>query len=304
MNIRVIDARYLRGNPMPEIAEGGDKHSRGRVLVIAGSVHVPGAALLAGLGALRAGAGVLQIATCRSHSAHLGVAIPEAMVIGCDETSSGEVSPSNVSRLVEFADDADVVLMGPGMMDEAGAAELRARLMSKAGRPVYILDASSFTSLRSGRETAMTYGRKTVVTPHAGEMAKFLGRSKREVDEDPLSAAQACAGQLEAVVVLKGSSTYVVSPTEDALSFGSGPIALGTSGSGDVLAGVMAGIAARGADLVRAAAWAVYLHGEAGRVWTKRRGSLGLLAREIPHEIPDLMRAFEMPDKSDDTGLL
>jgi ADP-dependent NAD(P)H-hydrate dehydratase len=94
MNIHRIDARYLRANPLPKIEGNGDEHSWGRVLVIDGSVHVPGAALLAGVGALRAGAGVLQIATCKSVSAHLGVAVPEAMAIGCDETSGGEVSPS------------------------------------------------------------------------------------------------------------------------------------------------------------------------------------------------------------------
>lgn len=96
---------------------------------------------------------------------------------------------------------------------------------------------------------------------------------------------------------MKGGRTYVVSPAEEALCFEHGPIALGTSGSGDVLAGVMAGMAARGTDPVAAAAWAVYLHGEAGRRWVDRHGRLGFLAREIPDEVPALMRNLDLSRK-------
>jgi hydroxyethylthiazole kinase-like uncharacterized protein yjeF len=295
MNFRPIDVDYLRANPPPDLDESGDKHSRGRILVVAGSVEVPGAALLAGLGALRAGAGVLQIATCKSNAAQLGMAMPEAMVIGCRETPGGEIDPSNATRLGGLAKDADAVLLGPGLVDEKAVAELRSELMSKAVRPIFVLDASAFTSLRNGQEIARIQGRRTIVTPHAGEMASFLKKNKEAVEEDPLAAAQTCASLLEAVVVMKGGRTYVVPPTEQALCFDRGPVALGTSGSGDVLAGVMAGMAARGASPVVAAAWAVYLHGEAGRNWVKRNGRLGLLAREIADEVPALMRGLDVP---------
>lgn len=295
MNCRLIDANYLRSNRPPTPQESGDKHSRGRVLVVAGSVQVPGAALLAGLGALRAGAGVLQIATCKSNATHLGIAMPEAMVIGCRETAGGEIDPAGATRLVELSNDADSVVIGPGLMDETAVAELRTALMSQVAKPVYILDASAFTSLRKAQGIAQTHGRHVIVTPHAGEMAKFLHEDKEKVEEDPFAAAQACASQIEAVVVMKGGRTLIVSAREEALCFEHGPVALGTSGSGDVLAGVMAGMAARGTSLIGAAAWAVYLHGEAGRKWVERNGRLGLLAREIPDELPSLMRELEMP---------
>ena len=295
MSCRLIDADYLRANPPPDPAEDGDKHSRGRVLVVAGSVEVAGAALLAGLGALRAGAGILQIATCNSNAAHLGMAMPEAMVIGCRETSGGEIDPSNADRLADIAKDADAVLIGPGLIDEKAVAELRSELMSKAVRPIFVLDASAFTSLRDRQEITRMQSRRIIVTPHAGEMASFLKQDKELIEADPLAAAQTCARLLDAVVVMKGGRTYVVPPTEQALCFERGPVGLGTSGSGDVLAGVMAGMAARGASQVIAAAWAVYLHGEAGRKWVKRNGRLGLLAREIAHEVPALMRDLDVP---------
>src|SRR4051812_2694843 len=162
-----IDAAYLSANPLPDHDGSGDKHSRGRVLIIAGSVEVPGAALLAGLGALRSGAGVLQIATCKSNASHLGMAMPEAMIIGCRETPSGEIDPLNAERLADLAKDADAVLLGPGLIDEKAVAELRSDLMGEAARPIFVLDASAFTSLRSDQERARVYGRGMIVTPHA-----------------------------------------------------------------------------------------------------------------------------------------
>jgi ADP-dependent NAD(P)H-hydrate dehydratase len=294
MNSVKIDADYLSANPLPDPADGGDKHSRGRVLVIAGSVEVPGAALLAGLGALRSGAGVLQIATCKSNASHLGMVMPEAMIIGCRETSAGEIDPSNSARLVDLANEADAVLLGPGLIDEIPIGEIRAELLSRATKPVFVLDASAFTSLRTPRGVAPTHRRRMIVTPHSGEMAKFLRIDKEGVEADPLAAARTTADMLDAVVAMKGGSTHVVSPQKNALWFDHGPIALGTSGSGDVLAGIMAGLAARGAASLIATAWAVYLHGEAGCRWVERNGQLGLLAREIADEIPRLMQSLAL----------
>jgi ADP-dependent NAD(P)H-hydrate dehydratase len=295
MNSQKIDARYLRANPLPKHDQGGDKHSRGRVLIVAGSIEVPGAALLAGLGALRAGAGVLQIATCKSNASHLGLAMPEAMIVGCRETSTGEIDPSNSARLVDLANEADAVLLGPGLIDETPIAELRSELLGRASGPVFILDASAFTSLRNASGVVLTHRRRIIVTPHSGEMAKFLRLDKEEIEANPLAAARAAADLLDAFVAMKGTCTHVVSPQGNALCFDHGPIALGTSGSGDVLAGIMAGLTARGTAPLLATAWAVYLHGEAGRRWVESHGTLGLLAREIPGEIPSLMQSLASP---------
>jgi ADP-dependent NAD(P)H-hydrate dehydratase len=292
MNIQKIDANYLLANPLPKHDMGGDKHSRGRVLVIAGSVEVPGAALLAGLGAMQAGAGVLQIATCKSNAAHLAMAMPEAMIVGCRETSTGEIDPGNSTRLVDLATEADAVLLGPGLIEESPVAELRSELLGRAAKPVFILDASAFTSIRNEGGIVPTHHRRIIVTPHSGEMAKFLRLDKKEIEADPLTAAQAGAAMLDVVVAMKGPRTYVVPPQGKALCCDHGPIALGTSGSGDVLAGIMAGLAARGATPLLATAWAVYLHAEAGRRWVERNGPLGLLARQIPSEIPSLMQSL------------
>jgi hydroxyethylthiazole kinase-like uncharacterized protein yjeF len=137
---------------------------------------------------------------------------------------------------------------------------------------------------------------KIVVTPHSGEMAKFLDVSRDEVDHAPLHAARQAADALQAVVAMKGASTHVVSPKGDAWLCENGSIGLGTSGSGDTLAGIIAGLLARGTMPALATAWGVYLHGEAGRRLAARYGALGLLAREIPAEIPRIMQ--ELSDAS------
>jgi hydroxyethylthiazole kinase-like uncharacterized protein yjeF len=290
-----VTPELLRAHPLPRHEQEGDKQARGRVLVIAGSVEVPGAALLAGLGALRAGAGILQIATCGSAAPHLAMAMPEAMVAACRETPAGGIDPSNAPRLTELGSGCDAVLIGPGMMDNAAVAELTAELLKRLEGPVFVLDASAFATLKTGAMQARRAGR-VVVTPHSGEMAKFLDLSREDVDGDPLRAARKAATVLQAVVAMKGASTHVVSADGEAWLCQNGSIGLATSGSGDTLAGILAGLLARGTHPAVATIWAVYMHGEAGRRLARRNGTFGLLAREIPGEIPSIMQ--EMSDAS------
>ena len=196
MSVTEITREFLLAHPLPEPEREGDKQARGRVLVIAGSVEIPGAALLAGLGSLRAGAGILQIATCRSNAAQLGMAMPEAMVIGCNETKAGGIDPASAERLIELGADCDAVLIGPGMTDPVAVAELTQAMLKHLERPALVLDALAFSTLRAD---AVPQGGRTgriIVTPHSGEMAKFLEIDREEVDNDPLQAARRAAAAL------------------------------------------------------------------------------------------------------------
>ncbi len=289
MSVTEITREFLRAHPLPKPEKEGDKQARGRVLVIAGSVEIPGAALLAGLGSLRAGAGILQIATCRSHAGHLGMAMPEALVIGCRETNAGGIDPASAERLIELGADCDAVLIGPGMTDSAAVAHLTRTILQNLDRPSLVLDALAFSTLHSDK---MPQGRvgKIVVTPHSGEMAKFLEASRADVEKDPLNAARRAAAALPAVVAMKGADTHVVAENGEAWLSRNGCIGLATSGSGDTLAGILVGLLARGTEAGLATAWAVYMHGQAGRNLTKKYGAFGLLSREIPGEIPAIMR--------------
>jgi ADP-dependent NAD(P)H-hydrate dehydratase len=295
MSTVTVTPEFFHTHSLPRHEDESDKQARGRVLVIAGSVEVPGAALLAGLGVLRAGAGILQIATCQSAASHLAMAMPEAMVVGCRETPAGGIDPANAPRLTELGSGCDAMLIGPGMMDEAAVAELTSELLTRLETPVFVLDASAFSTLNLTAPPGGHAG-KIVATPHSGEMAKFLALRREEVDSAPLHAARQAAATLQAVVAMKGASTHVVSPNGEAWLCENGPIGLATSGSGDTLAGILAGLLARGTHPALATIWAVYMHGEAGRRLVKRNGALGLLAREIPGEIPGIMQ--ELRDAS------
>jgi hydroxyethylthiazole kinase-like uncharacterized protein yjeF len=285
----------LRTMPLPRHREGEDKDQRGRVLVVAGSVEVPGAALLCGIGALRAGAGKLQIAACRSVALHLAVAAPEARVFGLDETPGGGISAEEADSLAARAGRCDALLLGPGMMDGDGeASRLTTRLLERmeAG-PGVVLDAAALPDLGDGEAVLRRHAGRVVLTPHAGEMATLLDVPRDEVLADPLGAARRAAGALGAVVAMKGGCTFVVDPRGAAWSCDQGNVGLATSGSGDTLAGVITGLAARGATPVQATVWGVFLHGEAGGRLARTRGPVGFLARELLAEIPSIMAELD-----------
>lgn len=300
-----VTAELLRGMPLPQPDGDGDKETRGRVLVVAGSVPVPGGALLAGIGALRAGAGKLQIATAAGIAPHLGLALPEALVAGLPETPDGGIAPDSAEALAERASRCDTVLIGPGMMDEAAVAALTAGLLTRlepaadpaldpadGGGPRFVLDAGALAGLGRDPGPVQRHAGHVVITPHAGEMAGLLGCSREQVEADPLAAARQTAAHLKAVVALKGSCTRIVTPDGRAWAYRGGTVGLATSGSGDTLAGIVAGLLARGASPQQAAIWGVYLHGEAGNRLSRRIGPLGFLARELLAEIPPAMAAL------------
>lgn len=274
---------------LPSLAGTVDKSSRGQVLVVGGGNTVPGAVLLTGLAALRAGAGKLQLATTRAAAMTLGVAVPEAAVIGLDEAHSGELGPGGAGELQPRVEAADAVVVGPGMMDPESAGALALDLMGAATSASFLLDAAAMTGVDYEDRRVRALAGRLVLTPHAGEMAKLRGVPREAVEDDPLGMARGLARAAQAVVVMKGSDSFIVSPDGRAWRHSDGVVGLATSGSGDVLAGVVGGLLARGASPLAAAAWGVCLHGAAGARLAERIGPLGFLARELLDEIPSLL---------------
>ncbi|HEX2552516.1 MAG TPA: NAD(P)H-hydrate dehydratase [Microvirga sp.] len=285
----VITTASLSSNPLPEPDAEGDKNQRGRVLVIAGSASGPGGALLAGTPALRAGAGKLQVATVDRVALPLGLALPETLVVALPETPDGDIAPASADLLLERVTKCDAILIGPGMLDHDVAAELTGRLQECEPGPAFVLDAAPLVGLMALRDRVARHGGRVVITPHAGEMAGLLGIDKQAIGSNPYHAAHKAAALLQCVVVLKGSDTHIVAPDGSASIYTEGKIGLATSGSGDTLAGIIAGLLACGAQPVQAAQWGVYLHGEAGNRLTYSRGPLGFLASELLAEIPSIM---------------
>lgn len=288
-----LTSDLLRAMPLPRHEMETDKDGRGRVMVIGGSVEVPGAVLLSALGALRAGAGKVQIATCRSAAVALGLAVPEALVAGLDETDEGGIAPEAADALVKRADRCDALLIGPGMTDQPATDALTAALLARLRRPTLVLDAAALIGLDAQVDALQAHEGRVVLTPHAGEMAGMLGVSRDEVQADPEGTVRRAARTLHAVVALKGSCTRIAAPDGRMWFYGGGGVGLATSGSGDTLAGIVAGLLARGVAPEVGLLWGVFLHGEAGRLLARTRGRVGFLARELLAEVPSIMAGLE-----------
>jgi ADP-dependent NAD(P)H-hydrate dehydratase len=286
-----VTRALLRRIPLPLPTPGSDKDARGRVLVVGGSVQTPGAILLAGVAALRAGAGKLQLATVRSAAAALGVAVPESLVVALAETRAGELSGEAAGRAIaRRAPDADALLIGPGMSsDRAAYALLRVLAPQLRADATLVLDAAAILASKRARRLLRQLGR-AVLTPHAGEMASLLGIEKDAVEDDPAAVAREGAARFGVVVALKGPESWIAEPDGTLYRYAGGSVGLATSGSGDTLAGIVAGLAARGASAAHAAVWGAYLHGAAGQVLARRIGPIGYLARELLDEVPGVMR--------------
>jgi hydroxyethylthiazole kinase-like uncharacterized protein yjeF len=287
--LQTLDSGLLGRFPLPHHPDDGDKEERGRVLIIAGSRELPGAALLAGVGALRAGAGKLQIATAESVSVQLGVAVPEARVIPHKETAEGCIDERAIEDVVKWAKEAQAVMIGCGMQHGPPLEKLLDALFECGAGVPLVLDAAVLGSLAARAEALKAWKGGAIVLPHSGEMARLLECEADEVSADPLGSARRAAETFGVVAVIKGQFSHIVAPDGRAFRFEGGGVGLATSGSGDTLAGIVGGLCARGADPLTAALWGVYLHGEAGRRLTREVGRVGFLARELLDLVPRLM---------------
>jgi ADP-dependent NAD(P)H-hydrate dehydratase len=274
---------------LPALAGTVDKGTRGHVMVVGGGGVVPGAVLLTGLGALRAGAGKLQLAAPGASVLALGLAVPEAAVLSVSATSDGELAPAAAADLAPRLKTTDAIVVGPGMMDPIGAGRLALGLMGAETTAAFLMDAAAMTGLDYADPRVRAVAGRLVLTPHAGEMAKLSGARREDVEDDPLGAARGIAQAAGAVVVMKGADTFIVSPDGRAWRHRGGVAGLATSGSGDVLAGIIGGLLARGASPLVASVWGVCVHGGAGARLSDSLGPLGFLARELLDEIPRVL---------------
>jgi ADP-dependent NAD(P)H-hydrate dehydratase len=292
---KLIDRALLRKWPLPALDGELGKEERGQVLVLGGSTRVPGAVMLAGAAALRAGAGRLQIATSRSVAPAVAVAMPEACVWPLEESRDGEPKPRSHRAIRAQIDRCNALLVGPGMYDVGLGRSLLEECVHRKSGATFVVDGASLAALAEAPRCLHGHGGGAVLTPHAGEMAKMCKVERDCVLADPQAMALEHARKFEAVVVLKGPVSYVATPDGRLFQSTNGNLGLGTSGSGDALAGLITGLCARGATPEQAAVWGVFLHASAGDVLARAMGGLGFLARELLPQIPPLLDEVSAP---------
>jgi ADP-dependent NAD(P)H-hydrate dehydratase len=278
-----IDEALLRSWPLP--SEDGDKSDRGTVLVVGGARQTPGAVLLAAETALRVGAGKVQVATTTETADALAVALPEAYVEGLPTLEDGELATSGAERVLELAGKVDVVLFGPGLGSPDGASSLGEQVLPRLDTAV-VLDALGTAFLTGNLDGVRHLSGRAVLTPNSTELAAMLGRDEPEegVDQQQLEACRAAADATGVVVLSGADDSYVVAPGGQAWTCPSGPAGLATAGSGDVKAGLVAALLARGAEPQQAAVWAAWLHARAGSLLGQEQP--GFLARDVARAVP------------------
>jgi ADP-dependent NAD(P)H-hydrate dehydratase len=281
-----LDERALERHPLPPVVDG-DKETKGRILIVAGSRDVPGAALLCATAAMRAGAGKLRIATVESAAMPLAMAMPEAMVFGLPEADDGGFAGHTADEIAKLAQEVDAVVAGPGVKRSDMCKRLADALLESDA--ALALDVALLDTLEPLEDRELNRRTPPILLPNGKELASLLDCAEQHVDEDPVGCGLRAAELYQSIVLVKGVTSHVVTPAGDCWRYQGGAPGLGVSGSGDVLAGIAGGLLARGAEPLNALLWSVWLHGEAGARLAEKVGPIGFLAREIPDEVPALL---------------
>ena len=250
---------------------------------------------MAGISALRAGAGLSTVATPGSVLGTVAGFHPELMTEPLPETDAGTISANAQDRIAELAKGKSVLAIGPGISRDPQTSELVRSLVAKLHVPM-VVDADGLNAFEGRTDELNGKGRTLVITPHPGEMARLAGSSIADVQKDRLGVARKFAREHELIVVLKGHRTLAVRPDGEAWVNTTGNPGMATGGTGDILTGIVAGmIAQHTKDAFAAVLAAVHLHGLAGDVMRESVGDHSLVATDLLKGLP---KAFQRTQKA------
>jgi NAD(P)H-hydrate epimerase len=289
LQLNVISARDIAPLIGPRAVDS-NKGKYGHVLVIGGSLGKAGAAAMAGVSALRTGAGLSSVATPKSTIATVAGFHPEVMTEPLPETTAGSISLNASERLQELAKGKTVLAVGPGISRVEETSELVRSLVRKSELPI-VLDADGLNAFEGRTGELSGKGRTLVITPHPGEMARLAGCSIADVQKDRLATARSFAREHDLIVVLKGYRTLVVQPDGEAWVNTTGNPGMSTGGAGDILTGMVAAMIAQNPkNVFLAVCAAVRLHGLAGDVMREILGEHSIIATDLLQGLPDAFR--------------
>ncbi|RKU27818.1 bifunctional ADP-dependent NAD(P)H-hydrate dehydratase/NAD(P)H-hydrate epimerase [Candidatus Poribacteria bacterium] len=297
---QVVDAQNIKVNWtttaevsqwVPPRPSASHKGTYGRVLVVAGSTGMTGAAALASEAALRVGAGLVTLATPKHLNPILEGLLPEVMTLPLPETESGSLSASATSAILEFAEKTKSVLaIGPGLSQHSDTVALVHQLVGENREQGLglrmVIDADGLNALAKAPEIISLLDRDTVLTPHPGEMSRLTDTPVPTLENDRISTAQQFANECGVTLVFKGAPTVTAGANGEAWINSTGNPGMATGGMGDVLTGVIAGLMAQGHASETAAVLGVYIHGLAGDITAEALGMHGLIASDVLKAVP------------------
>jgi ADP-dependent NAD(P)H-hydrate dehydratase len=272
------------------LARPADAHKGtfGKVFVIAGSLGLSGAAVLSGSGALRSGAGLVQVATPEPVALVVAAGNPCFMTAPLAADGHGRLARISLPLLLEQAAAASAVVLGPGLGQSDDVAAVVRTLVTEVTVPL-LLDADALNVLGKHPDVLRQRQRPTVLTPHPGEFGRLIGRSTHDVQANRQPLAIAFARTFGIVLVLKGAGTIVTDGRQVFVNTTGNP-GMATGGSGDVLSGVVGALLAQGMQAFAAAVLGVYVHGLAGDLARDARGETGLIATDVIEQLPTAFR--------------
>jgi NAD(P)H-hydrate epimerase len=291
---RIYDAEELKlriNHPpaLPPRDPDGHKGGFGDVLFIAGSGSYYGAPYLSAMAFLKSGGGYARLAAPRSIIPVIGGMGPEMVFVPQSETPGGAIAAQNLERLLDMASRADFVVMGPGLSLDEETQGLVRELVPEIPRPL-LLDGDAIAAVSNHPELLKNREAETILTPHPGEMSRLAGKPVEAVVSDRIGVLTETARSLNAIIVLKGAHSQIGDP-EGRVAFNlSGNSGMGTAGSGDVLAGTVAGMAGLGMTPAEAVEKGVFLHGLAGDLAAESLGPDGMTARDVLESLPGALR--------------
>ncbi len=276
---------------LPRRRPDGHKGTFGRVVIVAGSVGMSGAAILCARGAARVGAGLIYAAIPASLDAIVETALPEAITLPMPD-EDGRLVGGGGERFDETLGRADLLAIGPGLGRADDTARAVRAILSRFDGPV-VLDADGFVVLAGEEALLRRLAGRTVVTPHPGELSRWVDATPAVIDRDRRDHARAFAMAHRLVVVLKGRPTAIGLPDGEVYLNPTGHDGLATGGTGDVLTGMIAGLAASGAPLADAAVAATYVHGLAADLAVRRRSPRSLIPTDLHDAVPQALWEIE-----------
>ncbi|MEG6586820.1 NAD(P)H-hydrate dehydratase [Dendrosporobacter sp. 1207_IL3150] len=281
--ITVSDVRAKMIKRLPDAHKG----NCGKVLVLAGSKGLTGAAVLTSTAALRSGAGLVTLAVAETLHDILETKLTEVMTVPLPDLGNGSIGKEALESILEIAKKCDVLAIGPGLGTHEETKTLVQEIILQSDIPL-IIDADAITAIASCGDILTKASALPVITPHPGEMSRLIGLSPDEVNQDRIYVARQAAELFGSIVVLKGARSIVAFPDGEVYINISGNAGMATGGTGDVLTGIISAMVAQGLDSHTAAIIGVYIHGLAGDIAAKS-GMIGLLAGDIINSIPSAL---------------
>ncbi len=279
-------------NKLPHRYPNGHKGTFGKVLIIAGSQGMSGAAILSAKAALRSGTGMVIVASPKSVAPIISESLPEAMTLWLPETDTGTIAYSAIDIINKKINEwADVLVIGPGLGQHPDTSKL-AREIIKSAKKTAIVDADGINAFANRTEEILAIPYPRILTPHIGEINRLWKLDKElngivRID----SVCKISENEFKNVIILKGATSITASPEGNCVLNSSGNSGMATAGSGDVLSGIIGGLVSQKMDAFNAASLGVYIHGLAGNLATEEFGEYSMISSDIIKYLPNAIKS-------------